>query len=102
MATSLALLLLTSAPDFLAWFCYLLPSPGGHSQSNVSEPNKPDTEQAKIDAHLEQQHRKAETSPSGGPAARYHLAIAFLIRLAPSYFLLSFKSFFFPPFAYNS
>ncbi len=50
--------------------------------------NKPDTEQAKIDAHLEQQHRKAETSPSGGPAARYHLSIALLIRLAPSYFLL--------------
>jgi hypothetical protein len=68
MATSLALLallLLTSAPDFLAWFCHPPPSPGGHSESNVSGPNKPDTEQAKIDAHLEQQHRKAETSPSG-------------------------------------
>jgi hypothetical protein len=30
---------------------------------------KPDTEQAKIDGHLQQQRRKAETSPSGGAAA---------------------------------
>jgi hypothetical protein len=30
---------------------------------------KPETEQAKIDAHLEQQRRKAKTSPSGGAAA---------------------------------
>jgi hypothetical protein len=41
----------------------------GLSESNISGPNKCDTEQAKIDAHLEQQRRKAETSPSGGAAA---------------------------------
>jgi hypothetical protein len=38
----------------------------GLSESNVSGPGKPDTEQAKIDA---QQRRDAETSPSGGAAA---------------------------------
>ncbi len=44
--------------------------PMGLSVSNdVSEPNKPDTEQAKIDDHLEQRRRKTETSPSGGAAA---------------------------------
>ena len=41
----------------------------GLSESNVLGLIKPDTEQAKIDAHLEQQRRKAETSPSGGAAA---------------------------------
>ena len=39
-------------------------SVGLYTSNDVSEPNKPDTEQAKIDAHLEQQHRKAETSPT--------------------------------------
>ena len=34
------------------------------SESNVSGPKKPDTEQAKIRAYMEQQRRKAETSPS--------------------------------------
>ena len=38
------------------------------SESGVSGPNKPDTEQVKIDSHLEEQCRKAETSPSGGAA----------------------------------
>jgi hypothetical protein len=48
----------------------------GLSESNALGLIKPDTEQAninteqaKIDAHLEQQRRKAETSPSGGAAA---------------------------------
>ena len=39
------------------------------SESNVSGPKKLDTEQAKIHAHMDQQRRKAETSPSGGAAA---------------------------------
>ena len=43
---------------------------GLYKSNDVSEPNKPDTEQAKIDAHLEQQSRKSETSLSGGAAAR--------------------------------
>ena len=48
---------------------------GGASESvGLFESNglgliKPDTEQAKIDGHLEQQRRKAETSSSGGAAA---------------------------------
>jgi hypothetical protein len=41
----------------------------GLSESNALGLIKTDTEQAKIDAHLEQQRRKAETSPSGGAAA---------------------------------
>jgi hypothetical protein len=41
----------------------------GLSESNALGRIKPDTEQAKNDAHLEQQRRKAETSPSGGAAA---------------------------------
>jgi hypothetical protein len=41
----------------------------GLSESNASGLIKADTEQAKIDGHLEQQRRKAETSPSGGAAA---------------------------------
>jgi hypothetical protein len=42
----------------------------GLSESNdVSEPNKPDPEQAKIDAHLEQRRLNTETRPSGGAAA---------------------------------
>jgi hypothetical protein len=41
----------------------------GLSESNVLGLIKPDTEQAKIDSHLEKQRRKAETSPSGGAAA---------------------------------
>ena len=41
----------------------------GLSESNALGLIKPDTEQAKIDAHLEQQRRKAESSPSGGAAA---------------------------------
>ena len=39
------------------------------SESNVSGPKKLETEQAKIDAHMEQQRRKAETSPSGSAGA---------------------------------
>jgi hypothetical protein len=41
----------------------------GLSESNALGLIKPGTEQAKIDGHLEQQRRKAETSPSGGAAA---------------------------------
>jgi hypothetical protein len=41
----------------------------GLSESNVLGLSKPDTEQAKVDAHLEEQCRKAETCSSGGAAA---------------------------------
>ena len=40
----------------------------GLSESNALGLIKADTEQAKVDAHLEQQRRKVETSPSGGAA----------------------------------
>jgi hypothetical protein len=38
------------------------------SESNGLGLIKPDRVRAKIDAHLEQQRRKAETSPPGGAA----------------------------------
>jgi hypothetical protein len=41
----------------------------GLSEFNALGLIKTDTVQAKIDGHLEQQRRKAETSPSGGAAA---------------------------------
>jgi hypothetical protein len=41
----------------------------GLSESTALGLIKPDTEQAKIDAHLQQQRHKTETSPSGGVAA---------------------------------
>jgi hypothetical protein len=43
---------------------------------------KPKTEQAKIDAHLEQQRRKAKTSPSGGAAAGATSPATILIKSA--------------------
>ena len=52
----------------------------GLSESNISGPNKSDTEQAKIDAHLEQHRRKAETSPSGGGAASATAPATILIK----------------------
>ena len=50
------------------------------SESGVSGPNKSDTEQVKIDSHLEQQCRKAETSPSGGAAAGVTAPVTIVIK----------------------
>jgi hypothetical protein len=54
----------------------------GLSESNALGLIKPDTEQAKIDGHLEQQRRKAETSPSGGAAAGATAPATILIKSA--------------------
>ncbi len=54
----------------------------GLSESNALTLIKPDTEQAKIDAHLEQQRRKAQTSPSGGAAAGATAPATILIKSA--------------------
>ena len=50
------------------------------SESNALGRIKLDTERAKIDAHLEQQRRKAETSPSGGASAGATAPVTILIK----------------------